>query len=237
MARSVIFDLDGTLADTSADLIAAANACFQRLGYGDVLDPVVDALVGFHGGRAMLRAGFGRVRPGWTEPDVDAWYPELLMAYADAIDRHTALYPGVVPALDALRQQGYKIGICTNKPESLAETLTQRLGIRDLFGALVGADTLAHRKPHPAPYLETLRRIGGTVAGSFLLGDTQTDLDTARAVGVPIALVSFGPTGAAVGDLAPDALLDHFADLPALAARLTAQYPTGSPSPSFSTDR
>jgi phosphoglycolate phosphatase len=96
---------------------------------------------------------------------------------------------------------------------------------------------LAHRKPHPAPYLETLRRIGGTVAGSFLLGDTQTDLDTARAVGVPIALVSFGPTGAAVGDLAPDALLDHFADLPALAARLTAQYPTGSPSPSLSTDR
>ena len=69
--KSVIFDLDGTLADTSADLIAAANACFDALGHGAMLDPVTDAPTAFAGGRAMLRLGFSRLGPDWSEGDVD----------------------------------------------------------------------------------------------------------------------------------------------------------------------
>lgn len=217
--RSVIFDLDGTLADTSADLIAAANACFRTLGAGDVLHPVTDALTAFHGGRAMLRLGFlrlGEVR----EAEVDRQYPLLLAAYAEAIDTHTRLYPGAVAAVQALRAAGFACAICTNKPEGLAETLTRRLGIRDLFGALIGADTLPTRKPDAAPYVAAVQRVGGTVARSLLVGDTATDVDTGRACGVPVVLVTFGPEGRGVARLEPEALLDHFADLPALAARL-----------------
>jgi phosphoglycolate phosphatase len=218
--RTVIFDLDGTLADTSADLIAAANACFRSLGHGDVLHPSDDAVTAFRGGRAMLRLGFERVRPDFGEADIDAQYPRLLAAYEDGIDRETRLYPGAEAAVRALRSAGYATGICTNKPERLAEILMARLGVRDLFGSLVGADTLAHRKPHPAPYVASVERAGGAVARSVLIGDTVTDRDTARAAGVPVVLVSFGPGGPGAEALEPDALLGNFSDLGAVVARL-----------------
>lgn len=216
--RTVVFDLDGTLADTSADLIAAANACFRGLGHGDLLDGR-DVLTAFHGGRAMLRLGFGRIGTV-SEAAVDAQYPVLLEAYGGAIDRHTRMYPGAVDAVQALRGAGYATAVCTNKPEGLAETLLQRLGVRDLFGALVGADTLPVRKPDPAPLIEAIRRAGGDARRALLVGDTATDRDTGRAAGVPVALVTFGPEGAGVARLDPEALLERFEDLAGVAARL-----------------
>ena len=217
--RTVVFDLDGTLADTSADLLAAANGCFDQLGHGKVLD-ARDTLVAFHGGRAMLRLGFDRLGVGYTEADISREYPRLLAAYADGIDTHTRLYPGAVAAVETLRAAGFATAICTNKPEALAVELVRRLGISDLFGALIGADTLATRKPDPAPYLAAVARAGGVVARSMLIGDTETDRQTGRAVGVPVALVTFGPEGAGVARLQPEALLHHFDDLPELAQRL-----------------
>lgn len=220
MTRTVIFDLDGTLADTSADLIAAANGCFRGLGCGDVLDPARDAVTAFGGGRAMLRLGFARMQARWTEAEVDAQYPVLLAAYAQDIDRHTRLYPGVELALLRLLAAGYQLGICTNKPEGLAETLLTRLGVRGMFASLIGADTLPVRKPDPAPYFEAVRRAGGRPERSLLIGDTVTDRDTARAAGVPVVLVTFGPTGRAVAALNPAALLRHYDDLADIVAGL-----------------
>lgn len=217
--KTVVFDLDGTLADTSADLLAAANACFAGLGHGTPLDQG-DALTAFLGGRAMLRLGFGRLGVDWAEADVDAQYPRLLAHYADVICDETTLYPGAPEAVQALREAGYAVSICTNKPEGLAEDLTRRLGIRDLFGALVGADTLPTRKPDPAPYVAAVERAGGQVARSMLVGDTDTDRQTGLAVGIPVALVTFGPEGRDVARFNPEALLDRYTDLPALAARL-----------------
>lgn len=217
--RCVVFDLDGTLADTSVDLLAAANACFADLGHGTVLDGR-DTLTAFHGGRAMLRVGFERLGIGFTEADIAAQYPRLLSAYAEGIDTHTRLYPGAIAAVEVLLAQGYATAICTNKPEALAIELVRRLGITGLFGALIGADTLAQRKPDPAPYREAVRRAGGVVTRSMLIGDTETDRKTGLAVGVPVALVSFGPEGEGVARLQPEALLHHFDDLPELAARL-----------------
>ncbi|OYX41461.1 MAG: haloacid dehalogenase [Rhodobacterales bacterium 32-67-9] len=217
--RTVIFDLDGTLADTSADLIAAANACFRGLGHGDLLHPVQDALTAFHGGRAMLRLGFARLGSG-GEDEVDRAFPGFLAAYEDGIDRETRLYPGAVEAVEALRGAGFLTGICTNKPERLAAILLDRLGVRHLFASLIGADTLPVRKPDPAPYRLSVERAGGAVARSMLIGDTETDRKTAAAAGVPVALVTFGPEGQGVGRLAPEALLDHFDALPALAAQM-----------------
>ena len=214
--RCVVFDLDGTLADTSADLLAAANACFPGPA---VLGPA-DALTAFHGGRAMLRLGFTRLGKHWSEADVDAGYPVLLEAYRGAIAVHTRLYPGAMAAVEALKSHGFAVAICTNKPEGLAEQLLRQLGVRDAFGALIGADTLPVRKPDAAPYIAAVERAGGAVGRSMLVGDTETDRLTGLAVGVPVALVTFGPEGAGVARLRPEALLDHFDDLPALAGRL-----------------
>lgn len=220
-AKTAIFDLDGTLADTSADLIAAVNVCFRRMGHGDILGSG-DALSAFAGGRAMLRLGFSRIGTGWTEADVDGEFPVFLQAYARDIDRHTTLYPGVLPALLRLNAMGWHCGICTNKPEGLAVDLVTRLGIMGQFNSLIGADTLPVRKPDPAPYTEAVRRAGGELARSVLVGDTVTDVETARAAGVPVVLVTFGPGGLGVADLAPDALLHHFDDLAGVLAAVVA---------------
>jgi phosphoglycolate phosphatase len=217
--RTVIFDLDGTLADTSGDLIAAANACFYDLGLGDLLDPVGDAATAFRGGRAMLRLGFARAGQG-GEAEVERAFPRLLAYYGAHIDVHTKVYLGAVEALEELRRAGYALGVCTNKPEGLAETLLARLDLRDYFGALIGADTLPTRKPDAAPYRAAVEGAGGDLARSFLLGDTETDRETARAAGVPCVLVTFGPDGRGVEALAPEGLLDHYDDLAALTRRL-----------------
>ncbi|WP_024843229.1 HAD-IA family hydrolase [Paracoccus pantotrophus] len=220
MAGTVVFDLDGTLADTSGDLIAAANACFAARGLGALLDPVADALIAFHGGRAMLRAGYGRMPgnhllpPGAEDED----YPRLLDHYGQAIAVHTRLYPGAEAALERLAAAGHRLAVCTNKPSALAETLLCELGIRDRFAAMIGADTLPVRKPDPRPYAAAVEAAGGTVARSFLVGDTETDRKTAAAAGVRVALVGFGPEGEALRRLAPEAMLAHFDDLPGLAA-------------------
>ena len=216
--RSVIFDLDGTLADTSGDLLAAANACFVGLGLGELLTGA-DAGTALRGGRAMLRLGFSRVE-GFGEAEVDAQYPKLLVHYEGAIDVHTRLYPGAMEAVEALRALGDAVAICTNKPEGLAEQLMRSLGVREAFGALVGADSTPTPKPNPVPYFEAVRRLGGDPALSLLVGDSMTDERTARAAGVPSVSVSFSPDLASREEMAPDAWLSDYRELPAIVERL-----------------
>ena len=237
-AHIIVFDLDGTLADTSADLLAAANQAVAEAGWPPMLSHPKDALCAFRGGRAMLKLSYARLaaQGGSDLPQeeafIEAGYPRLLAAYGDAIDTHTRLYEGAVQAVQALRAAGHATAICTNKPEALAVDLVAKLGVSDLFDALVGADTLPTRKPDVAPYHETLRRaakrrfgvdLGADVRDfpqSCLIGDTVTDRETARAAGVPSILVGFGPEGGDIARLSPEAILDHYSDLPALIERV-----------------
>ena len=218
--RSVIFDLDGTLADTSGDLIAAANMCFAQMGAPDLLDPQKDAGTALKGGRAMLSLGFSRLGRLGDEATLNAYYPILLEAYSQAIDVHTVLYPRAMDAVEQLKIQGYKVGICTNKPEALAALLLRRLGILDAFGSLVGAGTLVVRKPDPEPLFEAARRAGGAPDMCCLVGDTVTDRATAKAANVPSILVTFGPAGGDMAALEPEGLLNDFDALPGLVAKL-----------------
>ena len=219
--KSVIFDLDGTLADTSRDLIAAANSVLRRRGCGEPLDHWSDTLTAFQGGRAMLRSGMSKAG---LPPDKD-WiaadgYEDFLKDYESGLSVHTELYPGVTEALDALAADGWRLGICTNKPERLARLLLEDLGVLARFGSLIGADTLPFRKPHPEPLLRAITEAGGLRSRSFLVGDTDTDVRTARSARVPVTLVAFGPQGNAAGSLDPDALLERFPELPRVAKKL-----------------
>ncbi|MFD0857720.1 HAD-IIIA family hydrolase [Roseovarius aquimarinus] len=219
--RSIIFDLDGTLADTSGDLIAAANACFRHMGLGDQLTEA-DAGTALTGGRAMLTLGLTRLGRPADAALVDRYYPVLLDAYEAEIDTHTFFYPGALDAVAALATSGYKVAVCTNKPEYLARHLLKRMGVYDMFGALIGADTMPVRKPDPEPLREAARRAGGDPARALMVGDTITDHKTARAAGVPSVLVTFGPNGADMAALEPDALMDEYGELHGIAGRLLA---------------
>jgi len=218
---TVIFDLDGTLADTSVDLLNAANHCFREMGVGDQLGPA-DAGVALHGGRAMLRLGMRRLGRADDAAEIDRQYPILLEAYEAAIDSHTVVYPGAMEAVAALVADGHKVGICTNKPERLAQILLTKLGVRDAFASLVGADTLHVRKPDPEPLREAIRRAGGDPARACLIGDSLTDRETARAAGAFSVLVGFGPSGDDMAALEPDAIIAHYDELPGVVRRLFA---------------
>jgi len=210
---TIVFDLDGTLADTSGDLLAAANACFADMGEGALLT-AADAGTALRGGKAMLRLGLSRIGRAGDEAEIDRQYPRLLQAYADAIAVHTRLYPGAMEAVATLRSLGHATAICTNKPEALAHRLLTDLGVINDFQALVGADTLPVRKPDPEPLREAVRRAGGDPAQATLVGDSDTDRNTARAAGVPSILVTFGPSGEDMAALEPEAMIGHFDELP-----------------------
>ncbi len=212
MKNCVIFDLDGTLADTSGDLIAAANHCFDAMDINERLDPVSDAGTAVRGGKAMLTLGLTRAGL-MSEQTVDKWYPELLSAYDSAIDVYTHMYPGAVEAVETLRSHDYAVGICTNKPEALAEKLLRSLGVRHLFGSMVGADTVATRKPDVAPFWAAVDRCGGRRDASLLVGDSETDRKTSANAGVPSVLVTFAVGGEDVRPLNPESVIDHFDEL------------------------
>jgi phosphoglycolate phosphatase len=218
--RVAVFDLDGTLADTAADLIAAANSALATEGLGAPLSLATDRAAAFAGGRAMLRLGFERIGRVPGDADVDRLYPRLLDHYGAAIAVHSMLYDGVEAALDRLAQAEWRLAICTNKPAGLAARLVTELGIAPRFAAMLGADSLAFRKPDPRHLTEAVVREGGVPGRAVLVGDTVNDREAARAAGVPCVLVGFGPHGAAVAQMAPDAILAHYDDLPDLLERL-----------------
>ncbi len=218
--RVAIFDLDGTLVDTSRDMLAGANAVFERLGHGRPLRVEDHAAVAFAGGRAMLEKGAELCGFRWDDAAYGVAYAAFLEAYGADLDRFSVIYPGVEACLDRLAADGWGLAVCTNKPSGLAEELLLSLGLRGRFGAMIGADTLSVRKPDPEPLLEAVRRVGGDPARAVLVGDTVTDRTAAARAGMPCVLVTFGPVGRDVVELQPDGLLDHFDDLDDILAAL-----------------
>jgi phosphoglycolate phosphatase len=221
--RVAVFDLDGTLADTAADLIAAANSALGELGHGAPLDAAAHRATAFAGGRAMLRAGLAARGVAQAEALVEQGFPRLLVHYEAGIAEETRLYPGVAAALDALDARGWRLAICTNKPVALADLLLVKLGVRDRFAAVLGADSLSVRKPDPLHLTETILRAGGTPGRAVLIGDTVTDREAARAAHVPCVLVAFGPEGPGIARLGPAAMIGDYSELPDLLDRLVPE--------------
>ncbi|WP_129790774.1 phosphoglycolate phosphatase [Sphingosinicella sp. CPCC 101087] len=212
----VAFDLDGTLADTAPDLAASLNHALERLGRPMVPPDSVRHLVG-HGARALLRKGLAASGDA-PEALVDEGFPLFLDYYAANICTGTAPYPGLEDSLDALRRRGAALAICTNKPERLTHLLLDALGWSGRFDAVVGADTLAVRKPDPAPLREAVDRAGGGRA--VFVGDSIVDADSARAARLKFVAVSFGFSDRPVGQLGADAIIDHYSELAGVLERL-----------------
>lgn len=218
-ARGAVFDLDGTLADTAPDLIGAANALLAERDLPP-LDPKAARNFAGRGGKALIALGFEKAGAPLSAAEVQALFPRYLALYEERLTEESRLFPGVEAALEALAAEGWKLGVCTNKPERLARLFLERTGLLSRFAALLGADTLPVRKPDPRHLLETIARIGAAPARSVLIGDSRTDLDAARNAEVKIALVEFGYALEPIGAMAPDARIARFEELHPVLAQM-----------------
>ena len=216
--RTLVFDLDGTLVDTSADLCASLNHVLRLYARPEVDADTVRHLVG-HGARALIQRGLalaGEDNPALVEEAV----PHFLRYYADNIAVGSRPYAGVEAALDELADSGVVTAVCTNKPEALARQLIGALGWERRFAAILGGDSLSVRKPDAAHVLGTIQAAGGAVGSSVFVGDSSVDVAAARAAQVPVVVVSFGFADIAPAELGADAVIDHYdALLPLLRSR------------------
>ena len=208
----VVFDLDGTLAETAGDLMGALNHVLSSDGLPSL--PVEQArnLLGA-GGRALIRRGFASAGRALDEDRLEELFRRFLLFYEDHIADHSHLYPGVAGALDRLEARGLAFAVCTNKMEGTAKRLLAMLGVAGRFRAICGQDTFAVSKPQPGALLGTIRRAGGDPARSVMVGDSRTDIDTAKAARVPCVAVDFGYTDRPVSEFAPDRIIGHFDEL------------------------
>jgi len=213
--RAAIFDLDGTLADTAPDLIGAANDLALARGLSPLPVSAHRRTAG-RGGKALLRAVLAESRAPIDEGRVDALFPEFLTVYEGRIDRESRLFDDVSAMLARLDRDGWRLAVCTNKPERLARILLHRLGVAGAFCAIIGADTLPVRKPDPAPVWAAIDGCGGARDRAVLIGDSATDRNAARAAGALCALASFGYADEPMETLAPEAVFHGFAELPDL---------------------
>lgn len=214
----LVFDLDGTLADTAPDLAAALNHALGCLGRPTVPEEAVRHLVG-HGAYALLREGLAATGDA-PEELVEAGFHYFLDYYGENICVGTKAFDGVEAALDELNGRDVALAICTNKLESLTLPLIEALGWRGRFQSIVGGDTVGVRKPDPAPLREAISRTHRSRA--IFVGDSITDADTARALGVPLIAVSFGFSDRPADQLGADIVIDHYRELVPAVDRLGA---------------
>ena len=212
---AIIFDLDGTLADTSKDLLNAANLTFKHHGFHAPFSSPKDRALAFGGGRRLLTEGLIRLQGRSNEAFVRDNYKILLEFYQNSIADYTCFYEGALDAIEILKEAGHRIGICTNKPIHLAEQLLKTLNARHYFEAVLGADSLPVKKPDPAHYFGVLNAMNYQGA-SLLIGDTLTDLKTAHSANVPCILCDFGDLDKSLLNAGTATVMQHYRDLPLL---------------------
>lgn len=219
---TVVMDLDGTLVDSARDICTALNHALAAAGRRG-FEPG-DARGFIHGGiDRMIEYALeltGGLPPAAETEDLR----RIARAYYDAnLVVHTRPFAGVVGALEELRGAGCVMAICTNKLESRAREVLRRLDLARFFGAVVGRDSLPHRKPDPRPLRAAVRNAGGATKRALFVGDSTVDVATARAAGMPVIAVEYGYSEIPAGELGADALISRFSDLPPLVFRLLAQ--------------
>jgi len=216
-ARKLIFDLDGTLVDSAPDLATALNALLAEMGAPALSLQAIRAMIGDGAGvlvaRGLAASGLQEAAEAETLP---AALKRFLALYRDCLIDQTRAYPEVEATLERLLARGHQLGVCTNKPIDPTRRILAALGLERFFGAVIGGDSLAKRKPDPEPLLAAIAGLGGT-AKAVMIGDSANDMLCARAAAVPSILI---PSD--YGNPAEDAdvKLASFAELPEAIARL-----------------
>jgi phosphoglycolate phosphatase len=219
-SRIVVFDLDGTLVDTAPDLINALNFVLDREGLPPVPLATARSMIGA-GARKLIERGLEVEGRTLTVGELDRMTRDFIDYYAEHIADESRPFEGLEAALDDLESRGYRFAVCTNKLEWLSKLLLERLGMTRRFAAICGADTFGVAKPDPAILRQTIARAGGDAPSSVMVGDSGTDIGTARRAGIPVVGVSFGYTDIPIAELKPDRLIGHMKELPEAVESIT----------------
>ncbi len=220
----VVFDLDGTLAETAPDIMRTLNVILEQEGLAALPVERARELVGA-GARALIERGF-KVSGRPLDPEtLEQLFEGFLGIYADGVAGNSFIHEGVVAALDELAADGFVFAVCTNKPILHTRLFLDHFGLSERFSAIAGRDSFPFFKPDPRHLTQTIAEAGADPARAVMVGDSRTDVDTARAAGIPVICVPFGYTDVPVEALAPDLVIQHFSELPQAVRQLTDRKP------------
>ena len=208
--QALIFDLDGTLVDSAEDLRAALNQLLGGIGLrpieaNEIKDMIGDGVLKLV--QRALAAAHGDPR------QTDALLPRFLEIYQANSANLTRCYPAVLETLDLLHGNGFRLAVVTNKPVFAANRILEALSLTEFFPVVIGGDSVRQRKPHPAPLLEAVRRLGVDVSQSLMVGDNIHDVEAAHAAGMRCVAVTYGYHHRPPSEFNADRLIDHFGDL------------------------
>jgi phosphoglycolate phosphatase len=220
-ALTIVFDLDGTLIDTAPDLVDTLNVILARHDVAPVAFDQARNMIGA-GVKPLLQRGLASKGVQLPPNEIDKLFVEYLEVYAAHIADRSRPFPGLERALDTLSAQGCTLAVCTNKLEWLSVRLLEKLNLAQRFGAICGQDTFTMRKPDPDMLRLTIARAGGDIGHAVMVGDSMTDVATARAAGIPVVAVDFGYTDTLPAELGADRLISHFDALPGAVMELVS---------------
>ncbi|MEL6433972.1 MAG: HAD-IA family hydrolase [Pseudomonadota bacterium] len=206
----VVFDLDGTLADTVNDLLSALNRTLARQTLPHFTRTDFARLSGYGGMRGMIKHAFEAADIPLTPHKHTQLFAETVRDYDENIAVETQLYPGVGDCLDRLSNVGCGLAVCTNKPCKQANKLLQELNVAHKFAAITGGDSFDRQKPDPSHLMNTIDMAGGCHKRAIMVGDSEVDVLAGRNAGVPVIAVDFGYTHVPVETFAPEAVISHF---------------------------
>jgi phosphoglycolate phosphatase len=211
-APTIVFDLDGTLIDTAPDLVDTLNVVFAREGWPPVPYATARNQIG-GGAKMMIQRGIAAEGIAVAPEKLEQMFTDFIAYYTEHIADRSRPFPGLIDALDDLAARGSRLAVCTNKLERLSVRLLQKLNLAQRFAFVCGQDTFGMQKPDPEVLRRTVAAAGGNVAHAIMIGDSITDIRTARAAGIPVIAVDFGYSDCPVSDLGPDRTISHFAQL------------------------
>lgn len=209
----VVFDLDGTLAETAPDIMRVLNVILVREGLPALPLDRARELVGA-GARALIERGFKVSGQPLDTETLERLFEDFLAIYADDVASHSHLFDGVLGALDALADEGYALAVCTNKPILHTRLILDHFDIAKRFAAVAGRDSFPWFKPDPRHLTMTIEAAKADASRAVMIGDSRTDIATARAAGIPSICVPFGYTDVPIETLEPNFIIQHFDELP-----------------------
>lgn len=211
--HTLVFDLDGTLVDSAADIAAAANETLAELDAAPLDLARIKQMIGDGAPKLMERV----LAASGLTITVAEIMPRFMVFYDRYATQQVTLYPGVAETLRQLKAADYRLGVCTNKPTTATHAVLAAGGIDELFETVIGGDALPQRKPQPEPLWAAIKQLSGTVETSVMIGDSAVDFACAQAAGVPALIL---PSGYGMVDVAATPGFTRFADLPILVRQL-----------------